>query len=159
MAVAAILAFNKTGKLIFIMAVQDYYNKSFCFQANRYEEWQAGQCVSSGPISTRIEVISDNNYLKFELKKIGTLRILTQFDFNAQNSNLLHDRIQYVRPSDFNPIDPVVCHLFCNDGKLNCVRFAMTNPDRIIEFYGHDHSSYDEFRKDMLDLMGYPWLS
>ena len=116
-----------------------FYKKNFIFQAVRYEEWQRGRCISHGPISTKIiaEVVYNN--IHFELDDIGDIRMLTSFDFEIldEGYSILPDRIQYVHgTNDFNPVVPMICQLF-NDGfDMEYVRFAMTNPDRLVEFYG-----------------------
>ena len=115
------------------------YKNNFRFIANRYEEWQAGRCISHGPIRTEILAEVSENSIHFELNEIDELRILQSFDFMCSDaaSAILRDRVQYSNAtSDFNPIVPIVCHLFYSGDRIEYVRFAMTNPDRLIEFYG-----------------------
>lgn len=115
------------------------YKKNFIFDACRYEEWQSGSCISRGSIDTRIVAEVSGNTIHFELNDIAKLRMLTSFDFEmyGESSDVLSDRIQYTHPTmDMNPVVPIVCHLLFKGGTVNCVRFAMTNPDRLIEFYG-----------------------
>lgn len=115
------------------------YKNNFRFIADRYEEWQAGHCISQGPISTEIVAEVSGDSIHFELDDIGNLRILQSFDFECKDSDweVLHDRVQYRHStSDFNPIVPLFCNLFYSYDDINYVRFAMTNPDRLIEFYG-----------------------
>ena len=115
------------------------YKNNFRFIANRYEEWQAGRCISHGPIRTEILAEVSENSIHFELNEIDELRILQSFDFMCGDaaSAILRDRVQYSNAtSDFNPIVPIVCHLFYSGDRIEYVRFAMTNPDRLIEFYG-----------------------
>lgn len=116
------------------------FRSSFIFIADRYEEWQLGRCISSGHIDTTITAKVVGNKIHFELSDINKLRILQSFEFDILGRDycILPDRIQYVHTtSDFDPITPVVCHIFYTMDTINYVRFAMTNPDRIIEFYGH----------------------
>ena len=116
-----------------------FFKQNIHFLANRYEEWQNGQCISQGPIDTEIKGEVSGNKIRFELDDIGDLRIPKTFEFEIFDENfcILHDRIQYTHDtSDFNPIVPIVCHLFYNGNTIKYVRFAMTNPDRLIEFYG-----------------------
>ena len=116
-----------------------FYKANFIFKANRYEEWQSGQCLSQGVISTEIVAEVYGNTIHFELDDIGRIRMLKSFDFDIsdEDGGILPDRIQYVRgTSDFNPIVPVICHIFYSGSTMQYVRFAMTNPDRIVEFYG-----------------------
>lgn len=117
----------------------EFYKRNFRFHASRYEEWQGGSCISNGPISCEIVAEVSNEVINFRLMNMTGLRIKESFGFSifGEEADILHDRIQYVHSSsDFNPIVPFVCNLFIMNGTINCVRFAMTNPDRIIEFYG-----------------------
>ena len=114
-----------------------FFKKNFHFVANRFEEWQSGYCISKGNLKTNIWAETSNNSIHFELDDINELKMDTSSEFNFMESDILHDRIQYVKAtSDLSPNIPIVCPLFVNDDTINCVRFAMTNPDRIIEFYG-----------------------
>ena len=115
------------------------YKKPISFIADRYEEWQGGCCISSGPIDTRIDAALDDNFIYFNISFTGGLRITPSFAFLLIASDELRDgRIQYVAEWDGeSSVDPVICHVFINpDQTISCIRFAMTNPDRIIEFYG-----------------------
>jgi len=112
------------------------FKKNFRFIANRYEEWQGGRCISQGTINSEIVAKTTSSSIHIELYGAEKLRILKSFSFEFLASDVLSDRIQYVTSSDFNPIVPVICHLFCSGNIISYVRFAMTNPDRIIEFYG-----------------------
>lgn len=116
-----------------------FYKTNFVFVANRYEEWQAGQCISKGSIQTEIIAEVSGDSIHFELDDIGKIRMLKSFDFDVYGEDycILPDRIQYSHgTSDFNPIVPMVCHIFYSGNDMQYVRFAMTNPDRIVEFYG-----------------------
>lgn len=118
---------------------EKFFNTNFVFIANRYEEWQAGRCISQGPIQTQIVAEVSGNQIQFELDDIGNIKMLTSFDFEMPSREycILQDRIQYIHDtSDFNPIVPIVCNLFYKGGTMEYVRFAMTNPDRLVEFYG-----------------------
>ncbi|MBR1784557.1 MAG: hypothetical protein IJ760_03845 [Bacteroidales bacterium] len=53
-----------------------------------------------------------------------------------EEDDVLPDRVQYGRLMNRpwkDPKEPVVCNIFNN---MECIRFAMTSPLRIIEFYG-----------------------
>ncbi len=116
-----------------------FYRTNFIYVANRYEEWQAGRCISNGSISTRIVAEVEGDTIHFELDDIGKIRMLKSFDFEIYGEDfcVLPDRIQYTYgTNDFNPIVPMICHIFSDGSTINYVRFAMTNPDRIVEFYG-----------------------
>lgn len=114
-----------------------YFKRNFIFAANRYEEWQGGYCINQGHINCVITAEFSGDLMRVFLSNIEDLRILENFEFEMDVSNILGDRIQYVHStSDFNPLVPIVCHLFFANETVDYVRFAMTNPDRIIEFYG-----------------------
>lgn len=118
--------------------MEQFFKRNFRFQAYRYEEWQNGCCISRDSIDCRITASVYNDIIRFTLSDKGNLRIPSSFSFELLGSDILGDRIQYVHgTSDFNPIIPMVCHVFVKNGTVSCVRFAMTNPDRIIEFYGN----------------------
>ena len=117
--------------------MEHFFKRNFRFQAYRYEEWQNGRCISRDSIDCRITASVYNDIIRFTISDKRNLRISSSCSFELLGSDILGDRIQYVHStSDFNPIIPVVCHVFVKNGSVSCVRFAMTNPDRIIEFYG-----------------------
>lgn len=116
------------------------YKNNFIFIANRFEEWQGGRCISQGPIETKIVAEVSGNNVHFELHNISNLRIVKSFDFEIFSADhcILLDRIQYINAAlDFTPIVPMVCNLFYDGNNIKYIRFAMTNPDRLIEFYGY----------------------
>ena len=114
------------------------YKNNFIFVAERYEEWQGGQCISQGPIDTRIVAEVNGDKIYFNLDEILQLRILKSFEFATTGFCVLSDRVQYAyETSDFNPIVPMICNIFYKGDNIEYVRFAMTNPDRLIEFYGY----------------------
>lgn len=115
------------------------FRNNFRFIANRYEEWQACRCISSGQIDTTIIAVVKGDYIHFTLEDKEDLRILSSFSLHCKepHATVLFDRVQYVQAThDMNPIVPIVCHLFYDGDEIKYVRFAMTNPDRLIEFYG-----------------------
>ena len=97
-----------------------------------------GQCISQGPIDTRIVAEVNGDKIYFNLDEILQLRILKSFEFETTGFCVLSDRVQYAyETSDFNPIVPMICNIFYKGDNIEYVRFAMTNPDRLIEFYGY----------------------
>ena len=115
------------------------FKKNFVFNAFRYEEWQGGRCISQGQIDTTIIAEIYDGVIHFELDDVGGLRIQKKFSFTADEPSIdLGARLQYIHAtSDMNPVVPIVCHVFKKgEDDIEYVRFAMTNPDRIIEFYG-----------------------
>ena len=116
------------------------YRNNFVFVSDRYEEWQGGRCISSGDLDVTITAEVNGDEIHFELSNVGSLRILKSFDFEIldYHGSVLPDRVQYLHGTqDFNPVLPIVCNIFYQDDDIDYVRFAMTNPDRIIEFYGY----------------------
>lgn len=113
--------------------------KPFTFNSCRFEEWQAGQCISKGKLNITIVCKIDIGKIKIQLDgNLEGLNIPKNFDFNINESTTLPDgRIQYLKApgNDFNPTIPIVCHLFVKNQSIDYVRFAMTAPDRILEFY------------------------
>ena len=117
------------------------YKKSFIFEANRFEEYQDGRCISSGPCKTSViaKVLNDE-CIGMMLKGDISVNINGQFGlpiFGSQYGDVLIDRVQYGRiPESMSWHDsnePVVCNIFNN---MTCVRFAMMSPLRIVEFHG-----------------------
>ena len=135
----SIVYFKDTSRFI----LKKMYGKNFIFQVQYFEEYQYGKCVATGSINTLImaNVVNDGLdkvivfYLKNNKPNINfsfALPIL-----GVQTDDILEDRIQYGRlPSSLSwndSNDPLVCNIF-ND--MQCIRFAMLSPLRIIEFYG-----------------------
>lgn len=115
------------------------FGNNFRFIATRFEEWQAGKCIRKGMSDAEIvaEVI-DGETIRFKIDDADDLNILKDFSFELLGSEALPDRVQYIHSTmDFDPVIPIVCHIFHKDNKVDYIRFAMTNPDRLIEFYGH----------------------
>ena len=138
------------------------YKKSFVFEANRFEEYQDGKCVRQGATNCTIKAhemffspydfFSMANYDEL-LSKVGGIdidggmsfslsgnipsEINTKFNLPIiEEDDVLPDRVQYGRLTNRSwrdPKEPVVCNIFNN---LECIRFAMTSPLRIIEFFG-----------------------
>ncbi|MFR9502043.1 MAG: hypothetical protein SNJ28_05915 [Rikenellaceae bacterium] len=119
---------------------ESIFRKNISFTANRYEEWQQGMCISSGNISTTIIAEVQSDKIHFVLDDVGSIRMNKQSTYLLAASTILADRIQYANSSDFDPNTPIICHIFFEGGKVSYIRFAMTNPDRIVEFYGELNS-------------------
>lgn len=113
-------------------------NKPFTFIADRYEEWSGGMCLSQGPVEAEITVTVNMRGLHVVVKGADSLRMYKEADYPfTDQSGDLGDRIQYVSQNiAFNPMAPIVFHIFYENRTINYIRFAMTSPDRIIEFYG-----------------------
>lgn len=118
-----------------------FYRKDFVFIANRYEEWQFGSCISKGPISTKNVSTVHGNTIHFELEDIGSICIRKSFDIESHGEECdnLGDRIQFFNTwisDDDDHSTPSICHIFHDGYMMKYIRFAMSNPDRLIEFYG-----------------------
>ena len=117
-------------------------NRSFKFASRRFEEWMGGNCISEGSLNALITVTVDGDEVNVCLEDVDEIRIEKKISFASIGSGLsvdLGDRLQYLN-TDFNmsdPVCPVLFHVFYNGGEINYLRFAMTSPDRIIEFYGN----------------------
>ena len=127
--------------------MNELYCTSFVFKATRYEEYRDGQCTGQGDISVKIISKTVNNrtafpykFAMFHLEGELPTSIKRYFGipvFGIERGDILEDRIQYGRiPDNFSwndPTDPIVCNIFANK---TCIRFAMMNPLRIVEFFG-----------------------
>lgn len=123
------------------MNMRTIYRTPFVFQATRYEEYQDGRCISSGPTSVQIISMTREDCAMFHLEGEIPTRVKRNFGlpvFGIMRGDILPDRIQYGRIPDSyswsDPTDPVVCNIFANK---TCIRFAMMSPLRIVEFYGY----------------------
>jgi len=124
--------------------MNNIYCKSFIFQAERYEEYQDGKCINKDKIDTQvIAKIANSDYgykvAVFNLRN-NIPNINSNFGlpiFGVQAGDILEDRVQYGRIPDSmrweDSNEPIVCNIFNN---MQCIRFAMLSPLRIIEFYG-----------------------
>ncbi len=125
--------------------LNDLYRKPFAFLANRYEAYQDGRCIGSGDIFSSILSIPQGRNIGFDIQGDVPESMSNHFLLFADfaDSDILVDRIQYGRLyNDLRNLDkriPIVCNLFSN---MNCIRFALPNPLRIVEFYG----SYGEIQ-------------
>lgn len=114
------------------------YKSTFRYIANRYEEWQGGRCISSGEIQAIIIAEVSGDQIDFRIRGIDGIRMANVCSYDLRASSLLPDRVQYIHgTTGFDPNDPVICHVFYKGDTIDYVRFAMTNPDRIVEFYGY----------------------
>ena len=117
-------------------------NKPFVFISDRYEEWMGGRCISQGPINAKITFMTKGNSLPFVVEGADSLRMHKQGAFvfitDAGPSVDLGTRLQYLNPLfvQEDPLEVIVCHVFYEDKRISYIRFGMSYPDRIIEFYG-----------------------
>lgn len=120
--------------------MEELYCTPFMFKATSYEEYQDGMCTGRGNLSVKVISKTMNNCAMFHIEGALPMNIKRNFGipvFGVEHGDILEDRIQYGRipnnMSMFDPSDPVVCNIFSNK---TCIRFAMVNPLRIIEFTG-----------------------
>lgn len=113
-------------------------NKPLKFIADRYEEWSGGRCLANGPIDAVIDITVSGDVLLANINGAESLRMYSRGVYlKADESGDLGDRIQYVSPNiDMDPLNPIILHVFHQNRTISYIRFAMTAPDRIIEFYG-----------------------
>lgn len=138
------------------------YQKSFVFKSHHFEEYQNGVCTKHGAIECTIKAhkisfsyfdINDRTAYAVLESKVGGMDIDGGITFSIsgdipsdinskfnlpiiEEDDVLLDRVQYGRLTnrawgDYK--EPVVCNIFNN---MTCIRFAMTSPLRIIEFFG-----------------------
>jgi hypothetical protein len=136
------------------------YRKTFVFEAERFEEYKEGKCIHQGSIKCTIKA-AERDYNPFDVISIALYNEISykasgcdidggmsfslsgeipyginkQFNLPIMDGDILPDRVQYGRlPYSWaDSKEPVVCNIFNN---MNCIRFAMMSPLRIIEFYG-----------------------
>lgn len=127
---------NKWTKHISLNSI---YRKSISFHVIRFEEWQAGHCIDQGSLTFDLHLIANQNKIYGTIPYNDRFRIHNHIEFPFDGSHILSDRIQYVNApgNSTDPTRPIVLHIFVKDNKINCIRIAMSFPDRIIEFYGH----------------------
>ena len=117
-------------------------NKSLKFISDRYEEWSCGQCISQGPGCAEISITASDHAIDVVVKGADSLRMYKSCIFSPiDDSGIsvdLGDRIQYLNPHFIqgDPLEVILCHIFYKDRSVSYIRFAMSSPDRIIEFYG-----------------------
>ena len=117
------------------------YKKSFIFKATKFEEYQDGCCLSSGDCNINITAkVIDDESINFVLEGPIPVGMNTRFGLpilGTELGDVLDDRVQYGRLPDsmswHDSYEPIVCNIF---NTMTCIRFAMVEPLRIIEFYG-----------------------
>ena len=117
-------------------------NKSLKFVSDRYEEWTCGQCTAKGTIKAEITIAATDRAINVVVEGADTLRMYKSCTFSLiDDSGIsvdLGDRLQYLNPHFIqgNPLEIILCHIFYKECSVSYIRFAMSSPDRIIEFYG-----------------------
>lgn len=121
------------------VSLEILFKKSISFHVNRYEEWFNQRCISEGNLDFDLHLIASENSISVEIPEAARFHMHDNAIFAFKESYLLHDRLQYVNAPRAvkDPTRPIVLHVFVKNNKIDCVRFAMSFPDRIIEFYGY----------------------
>lgn len=117
------------------------YKKDFIFQAVSYEEYQGGRRTAGGATSVKIYAkVLEPETLGIAIQGYVPVSINDNYGlpiFGSQNGDVLEDRVQYGRlPNSLSwndPDEPLVCEIF---NSMQCIRFAMLSPLRIVEFTG-----------------------
>lgn len=119
------------------------FKRSISFHVERYEEWQRGQCTAKGQLNFDLHLIASQNSISVRIPNASSFRMHDTVSFDYVGSDILRDRIQYVNApgASEDPTRPIILHIFVKNGKIDCIRFAMSFPDRIIEFYGYQIES------------------
>ena len=146
------------------------FGKSFIFAVDSYEVWRNQKCVDENNTDGEIIGIPYDNSMYFAY--IGLTNGVTYKPFktnlNSINSQMLkaeecslirEDRIQYYNDEFCGDDEPYLCHIFCNYGRINYIRFAMAANnsnvlfpavDKIYEYYG-DMIELDNFSEDFIE--------
>lgn len=135
------------------ISLETIFRKSVSFHVERFEEWQAGQCINADNIDFDIHLIANDDKITVNIPNSTRFRMHKTVDFNFAVSDVLSDRIQYINNPDqsTDPTLPIILHIFVKNGAIDYIRFAMSFPDRLIELYGYqiisDTSNPDNFAK------------
>lgn len=129
------------------------YKKCISFHVERYEQWQGGACTAKGCLDFDLHIIAKQTGVSVDIPNLAQFRMHNHVDFPFIGSQVLHDRIQYVNaPGDSeDSTRPIILHIFVKNGKIDCIRFAMSFPDRIIEFYGYQIESQTSKMSDITE--------
>lgn len=121
------------------ISLETIFRKSVSFHVERFEEWQAGQCINADNIDFDIHLIANDDKITVNIPNSTRFRIHKTVDFDFAGSEVLSDRIQYINNpgQSTDPTLPIVLHIFVKDGAIDYIRFVMSFPDRLIELYGY----------------------
>ena len=132
------------------------FKKNFYYAVDCYEVWQDQNCIEDNDIESDIFAIVYGGFIHFAfigMDNIGFSKPFTM-NLNSVESHILEvskegiineNRIQYFYDDWYNYTSPYVCHLFCQFGRIDYVRFGYASqqlsnsipwPDKLFEFYG-----------------------
>lgn len=122
------------------VSLESLFKKSFSFHVERYEMWQMGRCISSDSLSFNLHFVADSTKLFVEIPNSSRFNMHDSASFFYAESIVLRDRIQYVNApgASKDSARPIILHIFVKERRIDYVRFAMSFPDRIVEFYGFE---------------------
>lgn len=130
---------------------KSFFNKSFKYKTNRWEEWENGQCISKGNISLIISAVAIASEIEFAIEgEIGNLNIKRVSRFQSSylsedkehidlfprfTKRLIPGRISY-NAKYVNDVfnEQFIVELHFENQLLSYIRFCFQG--RIIEFYG-----------------------
>ncbi len=118
----------------------EIYRNNFSFHATHFEEWMNGRCYNKGVFETDIVAEATKRDIRFYISDVGSFNMNDSavFEFGDEITELILDRIVYNHfISQPDPLVPIECQLFRDGAGISCIRFTMTSPLRIIEFYGY----------------------
>lgn len=122
------------------MTPAELYGSPFVFHATRYEEWRDQRCTRKGNVNTMITAQVSGHSVRFSIDGNPPIQLDDTFTLPMTDADdVLADRVQYGRLPRFatnydTQTKPIVCNIFFN---MTCIRFAMLQPLRIVEFYGN----------------------
>ena len=99
-----------------------------------------GRCYNKGVFETDIVAEATKRDIRFYISDVGSFNMNDSavFEFGDEITELILDRIVYNHfISQPDPLVPIECQLFRDGAGISCIRFTMTSPLRIIEFYGY----------------------
>jgi hypothetical protein len=130
----------------------------FTFFSRKYIEYRDGEVISDGFTNNKIKVSKNLNNIDVSILN-NTISSKITGSFNFDLIITLNDRLQltifpkntnvedvlftqmkwfmdYTREEkQFTSIEPIVGHIFTEDGEITKLSFMMANPRRLIEFY------------------------
>lgn len=125
------------------VSLESLFKKSISFHVERYEQWQQGQCTGRGPLDFDLHLLAGTSSISVTIPHASKFRMHDDVTFNYLGSTILPDRIQYINAPGMatDPTMPIILQIFVKNAKIDYIRFAMSFPDRIIEFYGYQIES------------------
>ncbi len=142
---------HSTKKWTTPVSIESLFKKSISFHVERYEQWQQGRCTDSGKIAFDIHLVAENTKISTTIPFASKFNMHEKVSFDYSGSDILADRIQYVNAlgTSEDSSRPIVLHIFVKENRIDYIRFAMSYPDRIVEFYGYQIESDISYPSDV----------